>query len=196
LVNFEHLLEIVGSGTRLHLLELLGVRARSLKELASSLHVTQQAVMKHLAMLERNGLIQEISAGGSRVRKVYALSGPLSLGYVFKDNTLCVYMGTDGHDAKSSKGTGELLKQAEYERNMIRMRAKVLANRLRTLVLEDLKKQAEIHSAIKGMKASPIEAVALSCFSALDSERVLEEASKAFGLNLREVAERALESEA
>ena len=85
LLDFVNLLEIIGSGTRLRLLELLNVRARSINELARNLGVTQQAVMKHLAMLERNGIVQQVKINSkSKVRSVYTVSKPLTLGYTFK----------------------------------------------------------------------------------------------------------------
>ena len=196
-MDFDQLLEIIGSETRLRLIELLCGRARSMNELASNLHVTQQAVMKHLAMLGRNGLVQQIKVGkGSRVRKVYALSGSLSIGYVFKNNILCLYVGSNGHNVKSSRNISELLKSIEYERGLIRMHAKILANRLRTLVEEDLRKQAEIHNTIKNLKLSPIQAIALECCSAIDSGKLLAEASKAFGINLNDAAKDLLKSQA
>lgn len=197
LVDFDQLLGIIGSGTRLRLLELLCVRARSLSELASDLGVTQQAIMKHIAMLERNGLVQQIKVGKkSRVRKVYALSGPLSMGYVFRDNILCLYIGSNGHSAKSASNILELLKNVEYERSLLRIRTKVLANRLRSLVEEDLNKQAEIHNTVKNLKLSPIQAVALLCSSTIDSEKQFEQASKAFGMNLKDTVKHLLESQA
>ena len=190
------MLGIIGSGTRLRLLELLCSRARSLNELASNLGVTQQAVMKHITMLERTGLVQQIKAGKrSRVRKVYALSGPLSMGYVFRDSILCLYIGSNGYSAKSASNVPELLKNIEYERGLLRMRTKVLANRLRSLVEEDLKKQAEIYGAIKNLKLSPMQAIALQCSRAIDSEKQLEQASKAFGINLKDSVKHLLESQ-
>ncbi|MGH9921875.1 MAG: ArsR/SmtB family transcription factor, partial [Nitrososphaerales archaeon] len=111
MVDFDELLGIIGSGTRLRLLELLCVRARSLNELASSLGVTQQAILKHLRMLEHNGLIEQIKTGKeSRVRKIYALSGSLTLGYVFRDNILCLYLGSNGHSNRSAGNVKERLK--------------------------------------------------------------------------------------
>lgn len=197
MVGFDQLLEVIGSETRLRLIELLCGRARSLSELASNLHVTQQAVMKHLTMLERNGLVQQIKVGKrSRVRKVHALGRPLSVGYVFKNNILCLYIGFNGHGVKSSRNIRELLKSVEYERGLIRMHSKVLANRLRTLVEEDLRKQSEVHNAIKNLKLSPIESIALRCCSAIDSEKLLQEASKAFGMNLNEAVRHIIESQA
>ncbi len=197
MVDFEHLLGIIGSGTRLRLLELLCTRARSLNELASNLGVTQQAVMKHLTMLERSGLVQQIKTDKkSRVRKVYSLSGSLSMGYVFRDNILCLYIGSNGHNSKSAGNVLELPKSIEYERSLLHMRAKVLANRLRSLVEQDLKKQTEIRNIIKNLKLSPMQAIALLCSSSRDSEKQLEQASKAFGVNLKDALKQKLESEA
>lgn len=196
LVDFDELVGIIGSGTRLRLLELLCVRARSLNELASNLGVTQQAILKHLHMLEHNGLIEQIKTGKkSRVRKIYALSGSLSMGYVFRDNILCLYLGFNGH-SKSADNVIEMLKQTEYERHLLRMRTKVLANRLRSLVEEDLAKQTEIRNAIKSMKLSSVQEVALRCSNTVDSERQLEQASKALGISLKDTVKQILESQA
>jgi len=196
LVDFDQLLRIIGSGTRLRLLELLCARARSLNELASNLGVTQQAVMKHITMLERNGLVQQIKADKkSRVRNVYVLSRSLSMGHVFRDNVLCLYIGSNGHSTKSASNVLELLKNIEYERSLLRMRTKVLANRLRSLVEEDLKKQAEIRSVIKNLRLSTMQAIALQCSSTMDSEKKLEQASKALGVNLKDAVKHFLESQ-
>ncbi|MGH9876813.1 MAG: ArsR/SmtB family transcription factor [Nitrososphaerales archaeon] len=197
MVDFDELLGIIGSGTRLRLLELLCVRARSLNELASSLGVTQQAILKHLRMLEHNGLIEQIKTGKeSRVRKIYALSGSLTLGYVFRDNILCLYLGSNGHSNRSTGNVKERLKQIEYERHLLHMRTKVLANRLRSLVEEDLAKQTEIRNAVKSMKLSSIQEVALRCSNTIDSERQLEQASKALGISLKDTVKQTLESQA
>ncbi len=197
MVDFDELLGIIGSGTRLRLLELLCVRARSLNELASSLGVTQQAILKHLRMLEHNGLIEQIKTGKeSRVRTIYALSGSLTLGYVFRDNILCLYLGSNGHSNRSAGNVKERLKQIEYERHLLHMRTKVLANRLRSLVEEDLAKQTEIRNAVKSMKLSSIQEVALRCSNTIDSERQLEQASKALGISLKDTVKQTLESQA
>ncbi|HLE35099.1 MAG TPA: ArsR family transcriptional regulator [Nitrososphaerales archaeon] len=197
MVDFDELLGIIGSGTRLRLLELLCVRARSLNELASNLGVTQQAILKHLHMLEQLDLVQEINVGRkSRVRKIYALSRPLSMGYVFRDNILCLFVGSNGKSIKSAGNVMELLKQTEYERSLLHMRAKLLANRLRSLVEEDLEKQAEIRNSIKNLKLSPIQEIALQCSNMINSERQLEQASKVLGMNLKDTAKQMLESQA
>jgi predicted transcriptional regulator len=181
------------------LLELLCIRARSLNELSLNLGVTQQAVMKHITILENNGLVQQIKIGKkSRVKKVYALSEPLSIGYVFKDNILCLYIGSNGYRAKSKLPSNimEFLKNTEYEHSLLNMHRKMLANRLRSLVKKDLKNQAEIHGVIKNLKLSPIQEIALQCFGTIDSEKELEEGSKALGTNLKDTVMRFLESQA
>lgn len=196
MVDFDQLLGIIGSGTRLRLLELLCTRARSLNEMASNLGVTQQAVMKHMAILERNGLVQQIKTGKkSHVRKVYALSGPLSMGYVFRDNILCLYIGSNGRTRSVSK-VMESPKKIEYDRSLLRIRLKVLANRLRNILEADLEKQAEIYNTIKNLKLSPIQTIALQCSSAIDSEKQLEQASKALGINLKDIVKHLFKSQA
>jgi predicted transcriptional regulator len=193
------MLGIIGSGTRLRLLELLCDRARSLNELASSLGVTQQAVLKHIIVLERSGLVQQIKTGEkSRVKKVYTLSKPLTTGYLFKDNILCLYIGSNGHNTKSRtvNNIPKFLKTTEYERSLLHMRTKVLARRLRSFVEEDLRKQAEIHDVFKNMQLSPIQAIALHCSTSMDSEKQLEQASKVLGINLKEAVKQLLESQA
>ena len=197
MVDLDELLGIIGSGTRLRLLELLCERARSLNELASNLGVTPQAVLKHIHMLENNGLVRQITVGKkSRVRKIYALNGSLSMGYVFRDNILCLYIGSNGRSTKSAGNIIELLKRIEYERGLLHMRAKVFANRLRSLVEEDLEKQVEVHNAIGSLKLSPIQEVVLRCSSMIDSENQLEQASKALGMNLKDTVRQILESQA
>ncbi|MGH9923560.1 MAG: hypothetical protein ACRD38_12495, partial [Nitrososphaerales archaeon] len=132
----------------------------------------------------------------SRVRTIYALSGSLTLGYVFRDNILCLYLGSNGHSNRSAGNVKERLKQIEYERHLLHMRTKVLANRLRSLVEEDLAKQTEIRNAVKSMKLSSIQEVALRCSNTIDSERQLEQASKALGISLKDTVKQTLESQA
>jgi predicted transcriptional regulator len=168
------------------LLELIAIRARSINELAGILGVTQQAVMKHLAILERNGIVQQVKVNSkSRVRIVYTTSKPLSLGYIFKNGILCLHIGS-GEFSTSRSTDIETLKEMTYTRKMLHMRTKVITNRLRTLVEEDLRMQTEIDSMMKKLGLSPIQTIAFRCFLGMDSNKNLEEASEAFGFNLRD----------
>lgn len=184
--DFVKLLELIGSGTRLHLLALLSARARSINELAKNLGVTQQAVMKHLTILERNGIVQQIKLNSKyKVRSVYTISKPLSLGYNFKNGVLCLYIGSGEYRAKATGGI-EKLEAIAYSRKMLRMRTKVVTNRLRALVEEDLRRQAEIDDITKKLDLTPLQTIALQCLLGMDPDKQFDEASKTFGINLRE----------
>jgi len=194
LLDLLKLLEIIGSGTRLHLLELLTARARSINELARILGVTQQAVMKHLDVLERNGIVQQTKLDSkSKVRNVYAISKPLSLGYTFKNGILCLYIGAAEHNVNASPDI-ETLEEIAYSRRMLQMKRKIITNRLRALVEEDLRAQAEINDIMKKLGLSPIQTIALRCFLTTDSSKRLEEASKVFGFNLRDTIKHIIRS--
>ncbi len=67
------------------------------------------------------------------------------------------------------------------------MRIKVITNRLRRLVEEDLVMQSEINTAMRKLELSPILIVALRCTLGTDSSKHLEEASRVFGFNLRDI---------
>ncbi|MEM2760308.1 MAG: helix-turn-helix domain-containing protein [Nitrososphaerales archaeon] len=195
MVDFATLIEIIGNETRLHLLELLTERPRGIKELASILGVTPQAVLKHLTVLERNDIIQQIWIDSkSKIRCVYSINRPFYLGYTFKDGVLCLYIGSAQHDANVSVDIDDLRK-ITYKRNLLRMRTKVIANRLRALVAEDLTMQTEIHSAMKNLKLSPVQNIALRCFLSIDSRKNMLEGSRETGLNLRDSIRHIIKSE-
>jgi len=194
LLDFVNLLEIIGSGTRLRLLELLNVRARSINELARNLGVTQQAVMKHLAMLERNGIIQQVKINSkSKVRSVYTISKPLTLGYTFKNGILCLYVASREYGLNTSADI-KALEEITYRRKLLHMRKKAITNRLRTLVEKDLSMQVEINDVMKELQLSPIQTIAMRCFLGRDSRKNLEEASKAFGFSLRDTIKHIIQS--
>ncbi|MGH9909406.1 MAG: hypothetical protein ACRD32_02070 [Nitrososphaerales archaeon] len=54
--------------------------------------------------------------------------------------------------------------------------------------------QAEINGAMKKLKLTPIQTIALHCFLSRDSRKNLDEASKVFGLDLRDVIKHVVES--
>lgn len=185
--DFKELLEVIGSETRLHLLELLSIRARTIHELSEILNVTQQAIMKHLDILERYDMVKQVKVDiKSRVRSVYAVAKPLALGYVFKSGVLCLYIGSGELDTRADANV-EALKEIAYRRNMLHIRRKIATNRLRALVEEDLAIQSEITSLAKKLRLSPLQTVALWCFLTMDSKKHMKEASEAFGFNLEDM---------
>jgi predicted transcriptional regulator len=194
MLNFENSLEIIGSPTRLRLLELIAERPRTIRELASSLAVTQQAVMKHLTILEKVEIVKQVKLDAkAKVKSVYTPSVPLSLNYVFKNGILCMYIGSS--EAKGERASRlEALKPFPYRRKMLRLRAKVAMNRVRTLVEEDLNIQAGIRETIDKMGLSTVQAIALHCSLMMGSESI-PMMSKMLGLELQPVVEEILGSQ-
>ena len=175
---------MIGSVTRLRLLELLCERARSINELVRILGVTQQAVLKHLAKLEKNGLVEQVKVNSvPKVRIVYTLSKPLALGYIFRSGILCLYIGSGEYNVNSLSNI-QTLKERTFSKKMLKMRIKIVVNRLRTLVEEDLKIQSEIDCVLKELELSPVQIIAFRCLLSPNSNKALEEASKAFGFNM------------
>jgi DNA-binding transcriptional ArsR family regulator len=66
----------LGDETRWSILTALGDDQASASALAGRLPVTRQAIAKHLAVLERAGLVERVSAG--REQRYRALGGELS----------------------------------------------------------------------------------------------------------------------
>lgn len=76
------LLEVLGNETRRKILELLALEPKYLLQLSRELNVSQQAVLKHINVLMRAGLIRayEVKAGSlGPSRKYYELVRPISL---------------------------------------------------------------------------------------------------------------------
>ncbi|MDG6934767.1 MAG: winged helix-turn-helix transcriptional regulator [Nitrososphaerota archaeon] len=69
----DELLEIVGSDSRWKILKSLIEGPKDLRELSTELGMSVQGTMKHIALLEKSGLVK-VSAGKDR-RQKYALVG-------------------------------------------------------------------------------------------------------------------------
>ena len=55
--NIDSLLEVLGNDTRRRILQLLADEPRYFIQLSKDLGVSQQAVLKHLELLEKNGFV-------------------------------------------------------------------------------------------------------------------------------------------
>ncbi len=69
------LLEVLGNSTRREILFLLSERPRFVSELADRLHIGRKAIIDHLRMLERAGLVESVQKPLSqgRPRKYYEI---------------------------------------------------------------------------------------------------------------------------
>lgn len=80
-MNLEELLAILGNKTRLKILEMLSEEPRYPLEIARELNLTEPAVLKHLTILERSGLIASFKKSTSlgAPRKYYYLKNGFTL---------------------------------------------------------------------------------------------------------------------
>jgi len=63
--------EALGDANRRAIVELLGSRARSVKELADALPISRPAVSRHLRLLKQAGLVLEEPRGTRRVYRLH-----------------------------------------------------------------------------------------------------------------------------
>jgi biotin operon repressor len=71
-------LDVIGSPSRWKLLELVSTGQKSVADLADSLHISNQGVLKHLAVLMEAGLVREVRPSGGR-KVSYALRNSVFL---------------------------------------------------------------------------------------------------------------------
>jgi len=148
---------------------------------------TQQVVMKHLAILKSNCYVEEIKVNSKpKVRNLYMVRKPFIVGYTSKNGILCLYIRSGEYKVNTPVNV-ESLEEITDRRKMLHMRIKVITNRLRRLVEEDLVMQSEINTAMRKLEFSPILIVALRCALGTDSSKHMEEASRVFGFNLRDI---------
>jgi len=109
-MNQSALEEIVSSKARLRIADLLSVRPRTLRELADLTGISMPGVLKHLARMEKLGLVAEakVEGGALPVRKVYSTKG-VRIGD-FSHGNLTVVKVTDSTErsARSEDAVKEL----------------------------------------------------------------------------------------
>ncbi len=85
------LLDVLGNDNRRKILKLLALEPRYLLQLAEELGVSQQAVLKHLALLEKYGVISSYAAPGDMpgpLRKYYKLSKSVCLAFEMTEDSV------------------------------------------------------------------------------------------------------------
>jgi DNA-binding transcriptional ArsR family regulator len=84
-------LDIIGSPSRWKMLELLSTGEKTVGDLADALRISNQGVLKHLALLMEAGIVREVRPAGGR-KVAYALRNSV---FLFKredgDGELLVY---------------------------------------------------------------------------------------------------------
>ena len=115
-------LDVIGSSSRWRLLELLSAGERSVGELAEEMGISNQGVLKHLAVLVDAGLVKEVRHPEDR-KVGYALRSRLYLAkWEDEDGELVVYYRGK---AKASKMPPE----TEFRANRFLKRFKLLMDK-------------------------------------------------------------------
>ncbi len=111
LENIDALLEVLGNDTRRRILQLLADEPRYFIQLSKDLGVSQQAVLKHLEVLEKNGLVSSFdkdSEFAAPKRKYYHLnrSCMLAIG-ITKDAVQFVFHDIPQEKAREKTSSSE-----------------------------------------------------------------------------------------
>ncbi len=179
------LLEVLGNETRRKILELLAKEPKYLLQLSKELNVSQQAILKHINILMRAGLIRayEVKTGSlGPSRKYYELIRPISMTVnVFKGYSEVKIYDINGEVPENIKGmlknienaikrdirememvfseVRRLIREIDNELREIREKERALLNakcRVLDLVYEYLRKSGLPMSRSKGILESLI----------------------------------------
>ncbi|MCP8305091.1 MAG: ArsR family transcriptional regulator [archaeon] len=196
--RYEKLLETLGSVTRVRLLNLLMERPRCLAELSGLLGISPQAVLKHLKLLQRDGIVSSFTSDGSvgLVKNLYSLATPLhlSLGEWRGITYICAYKKE--HDKEElfkvepEMPEGKLyatFQKIDYEKYILKRRLKSIKEREMRIMqelfdLESLQKQI-----IKKAGYTNFEEILLYASLSEDREKEMADVAKYFRLDTNEV---------
>jgi len=191
-VNQKALEEVVSSKARLRIASLVSVRPRTLRELADLTGISVQGVLKHIARLERLGLLSEtkVEGGDLPVRKVYSWKGVRIGDFSHGDLTLVKVTASSERPAHSEDPLRELNSLAA-DVLVQKQRVRDQTRRLGRMIDELVSTEARVVGLVEGLGADDQDRLLLN---AAFTEESMEEAERAVGrhLGLRE-PRRALE---
>jgi predicted transcriptional regulator len=191
-VNQKALEEVVSSKARLRIVDLISIRPRTLRELADLTGMSVQGALKHIARLEKLGLLSEskVDGGALPIRKVYSSKGVRIGDFSHGDLTVVkVTASTERppHSEEPLKELESLTADALVQRRRVRDQTR----RLGRLIDELVGTETRIVGLVDGLGAADQDRLLLhTAFT----EESMEEAEKALAqhLGLRE-PRRALE---
>ena len=167
--------EIVSSGSRLKIADLLSIRPRTLKELSYMTGISVQAVLKHLARLQKLGLLEERKVSTKGVRKVYRLKAARVGDFSVGDLSVVKLTRSDPPRTKSSRPAADLEYFAE-DSVLLRRRVKDQAKRLGRTIDELVDNQAALDSVLDSLKVSDTDRLILQT---VFTEETMADAEKA-----------------
>lgn len=198
--RYEKMLEISSSVTRVRLIKLLMQRPRCLSELSDMLSITPQAVMKHLAILKKNGLVDFVIPEKSigLVRKVYRLLTPVQISLdseggvdyfqAFKEEDLVK------HEVNVPKERFyDVLQRLEDEKFDLERRLKSIRNKEIRIIKELLNLEVLERQMIRIASNTAFEEILFYTSLSPEFEKELDNLSKYFGLSI-DVAKKAIKN--
>src|SRR6476646_6694462 len=112
--SVDIILDILSNGTRRKILSILAEEPMYFNQIARKVHVGQQAILRHMEILEKNGIIetyQEKSTLGAPNRKYYKLRKSISLSIYLSMDSFSVIIKEITHEIRNNKirkGTSKL----------------------------------------------------------------------------------------
>ena len=198
MLEYEQLIETIGSFNRIRLLKLLIDRPRCLVELAEDLDISPQAVLKHLKILQEKRFVSCIESDGTlgSIKKLYSLISTVNIYLNEKDNFAQIQIFKDDRKEISDIGP-KYNKQELYEKlqniardeYVLKRRLKSMREKEKRIVqeifyLENLKRQI-----IKKTEVSKFEEIVFDIALSKNIDKEIIDFSKYFGLNEKTIQE-------
>jgi len=182
---------VASSRVRLTVASLLTVRPRTLTELSQLTGVSVQAVLKHLAKLDGEGLVGNSNLGPGeflRPRKLYSLESRGVEGYSREDTIVAAL--TNPRPAASEQATGySVLERLAEDVIFGRARMRDVLKRLERTIGEVAEEEARLRRAIERAELTPEERqIAYVVFTEDDAERARDVLRAHFGCSDPEAA--------
>jgi ArsR family transcriptional regulator len=114
--SVDIILDILCSGTRRKILSILAEEPMYFNQLAKKVHVGQQAILRHMETLEKNGIVEsylEKSALGGPSRKYYKVRTSFSLNVSLSKDSFYVINREIKESTNNRKNTSDLYKNLE-----------------------------------------------------------------------------------
>ncbi|MEM4311841.1 MAG: winged helix-turn-helix domain-containing protein [Nitrososphaerales archaeon] len=185
-------LSLLSSEVRVKLIQLLSKRPRTLAELSDELGVTVQAIMKHIAQLQKIGMVKEIEVESLLVRKAYKLIVPIWINFDKKEDLNLIQMAYStkayhqGEDDQRRELYSLLLELEDYSK-MALIKLSLLRKRQLRLLKELCEILGEEESILASNNISPLEEVVIKASLEPNYKEELIKISKAFKVNFEKI---------
>lgn len=180
----DELLEIIGSPTRVRMIETLSERPRCLAELSEILGVTAQAVTKHVGLLLRHKLVKVLSIGEkgrSPVKRVYDLDVKFHVALDLSDEVSSVHVHAlrrsepeKGRMKVTCKDVLKALEDLQEEKAAMKRRLKSARDREARLFEELAEYEAMQSELLDRCVPDPLERMVLLASLDFEAEEAVE----------------------